>query len=344
MRKLTVLCVLSAVVVMVMATGTASAFEGGGKMPSEAPLISPGVHYTASLSNRKEEANYAGSDQVAIWQLGPVSTHDKLVVNWHALPFAHSSSFPVDLAFVENVDDYSWGTAFGNALRAYEDDEASGIYGLSGSGTARTEITVQNSSSTDYLEFFSGSSKTETKDFETFLYDFSVEPPRHFLALTLTPVTQLPTNGVIEGAVVDALGLPAPDGLVFGLTATWGKGGVANYTASTVGGHLTFALALPESAVGQRATIAVGRGADAGFQAAAARTAANIKPALVPPPPPPSACETVSAELLPLERHLHRLRSHAKRARGRAVRKLRHRAHAVGQDVGKLKHRKRAVC
>jgi hypothetical protein len=340
MRKLTVLCVLSAVVVMVVATGTASAFEGGGKMPSEAPLVSPGAHYTASLGNRRDEANYVGSytsadAQVAIWKLGPVSTHDVITVNWHALPFAHHSGFPVRMKLAENVDDYSWGSTFGSAEKSYE---------LSGSGSARTEITVQNSSTSDYLEFFSQSYETESEHFETFPYDFSVEPPKHFLALTLTPVTSVATNGVIEGTVIDALGLPAPDGLVFGLTATWGKGGVANYTASTVGGHLTFGLALPASAVGERATIAIGRGADAGFQEAAARTSAKILAPVVPPPPPPSACETVSAELLPLERHLHRLRSHAKRARGRAVRKLRHRAHAVGQEVGKLKHRKRVVC
>src|SRR5258707_12716092 len=96
----------------------AAAFEGGGRKPSEAPLIAFGQHYTGQLNNHKDDANYTnGSNTVAIWHLPPVSSRDELVVNWHVLPFSRSgySGFPICMTVAQGIDDFSWGSTFGSA-------------------------------------------------------------------------------------------------------------------------------------------------------------------------------------------------------------------------------------
>ena len=88
--------------------------------------------------------------QVAIWHLGPLSVHDQVVDQ-----LARAARSPTRAASrcgwssIENVEDFNWGSTFSEGqlrIRALE---------VSGSGTARTEITVQNSSANDYLEFYS---------------------------------------------------------------------------------------------------------------------------------------------------------------------------------------------
>lgn len=338
MKKLTVL-VCTLVGAGLVLAATASAFDGGGRKPSEAPLIAFGQHYAGQLNNHKADANFGGYNEVAFYRLPPVSTRDVVTVNWHALPFTRESRFPVCLILVQGIDDFNWGTIYDQAPDC---SERGPTYSLPGSGTAATAITVQNTDSgSTYLEFISGAGYTEPSKLETFPYDFTVEAPRHFLGLSLSPLTRVPANGVIEGTVLDANGLPAPDGLVFGLTATWGRNGVASYTTATVGGHLAFQLALPESAIDERATIAVGRGADAGFQAAGARMGVNVKP---PVAAPPSACELRTSRAHSLARQLHRLKRHASQASGRARRHLRHRAHGVGKQLAQAQKKAAAVC
>ena len=48
------------VCVSAIGAGSAAAFEGGGRSPSVAPLITYGQHYSGTLDNRKEDANYGG--------------------------------------------------------------------------------------------------------------------------------------------------------------------------------------------------------------------------------------------------------------------------------------------
>ncbi len=42
----------------------ASAFEGGGRKPSEAPSFTVGQHYTGQLNNHENDANYSGYREV----------------------------------------------------------------------------------------------------------------------------------------------------------------------------------------------------------------------------------------------------------------------------------------
>ena len=170
--------------ILIAALGIASpaaAFEGGGRKPSEASTINWGQHYTGQLNNRKEDANYGGDAEVAFWRLPPVSTHDQVVINWHALPFTKRSGFPVYMILVQGVDDFSWGGRFAGATE-YEFSDA--VNKLSASGSAQTTITIQNADATSsYLEFFALGGQSSPDQFETYPYDFSVEAPRHFLSL-----------------------------------------------------------------------------------------------------------------------------------------------------------------
>lgn len=306
----------------------ATAFEGGGRKPSEASLIAWGQHYTGQLNNHREDANYTtGEKEVAIWRLPPVSTRDTVVVNWHALPFTHSTSYPICLMLVQGVNDFSWGSTF-NGGSCYEP----GGYSLSGSGTAATSITIQNTdSSATYLEFWARAGETQPSYFETYPYDFSVEPPRRFLGLALAPKSKVHANGAISGAVTLVDGTPAPDGLPFSLSVTWGSNGIASYAATTVGGRVTFPLSLPESAFHQHAVFLVSHGADATYQAVTGRLAANVTPPVASAAE--IACEKARQRAQTLSRQYARLKSHARFARGATRRRLHRRTSRVGRKL-----------
>jgi hypothetical protein len=326
-----VVAVLSLAVAMLGLAAGASAFEGGGRKPSEAPLVIYGQHYTGQLNNHKSDANYNGRSEVALWRLPPVSTHDLVTVNWHVLPVTHGSGFPVCMALVQGVDDFSWGGVFGN-FGYYSCGESGPVYGVSGSGSARTSITVQNTDAgSTYLEFFSDAETETPSSLETYPYDFSVEAPRHFLGLAIAFKKRVHANGAIGAAVTLANGLPAPDGLVFGLTVTWEHNGIASYVASTSGGRLAFPLALPESAVHERPTFVVSHGTDAEYQAVSARLRAQVTPAQATAAE--VACAKATQHAHVLARQHRRLEKNAARARGAARRRLRRRARHVGREL-----------
>lgn len=321
----------------------ASAFEGGGRKPSEAPLIVFGQHYTGQLNNHKDDANYNASQEVALWRLPPVSTHDQVVVNWHVLPRTRESGFPVCMVLAQGVDDFSWGSVFGSTTQYRSCTESGPAYSVSGSGTAQTAITVQNTDAANsYLEFYSYAGIENPASQETYPYDFTVESPRHFLGLAITPKTKVHANGAIRAAVTLASGLPAPDGLPFGMNVTWGDDGVASYLASTVGGQIIFPLALPESAVYKNATFEIGHGADASFQAVNAKLRAQITPAKATAAE--LACRQATQRTHALARQVKRLKRNARFARGASKRRLKHRARHLGKQWRGARSQAQAAC
>jgi hypothetical protein len=339
----TISATVAIAIVLAATAATACAFEGGGRIPSEAPTIGWGQHYTAQLNNHKDDSNYNGDQEVAFWRLPPVSTHDQIVVNWHGLPFSHSSGFPVCMILAQGINDYNWGSTFGSTSDGYC-PERTGVYRLSGSGTAATSITIQSTDSADtYLEFFAESETTEPARLETFPYDFSVEAPRHYLNLTIPPFTEVTANGIVHASVTGANGLPAPDGLIYGLTVRWHDGGIATYAAPSIGGQVAFQLALPESALKQSAGFIVGRGADAEYQAVESPV---LKAKVTPPvlPAPSSACKKATSHAHALARQHHRLQSHARRARRFAKRKLNHRARHAARELRSARSAAASAC
>jgi hypothetical protein len=318
MRKLALAGVVCAVALAAF-SGEANAFVGGGRSPSTAPLISWGQHYIGELSNRAEDANYSGSEQVAFYRLPPVSTHDLLTVDWHALPFTHDNGdFPVRMILAQGLNDYNWGPEFSSA--AFDE----GYYALSGSGTAQTTITVGNSDTATYVEFYANATAEEQKNFESYPYDFSVEAPRHYLTLNFPGVETVAANGQLHASVTNAVGQPAPDGLVYTLTANWQNNGVWIGTAASAGGQLTFQLALPEAAWNKSVRFIVSRPPDAEFQAVEA-PAIRSKVTTPVAPAPSAACTEATARAHTLARQRRRLQAHMHRARGRAKHRLRHR-------------------
>lgn len=358
MRRLALLCLACAVAVAAN-SGSAIAFEGGGRSPSAAPPIEWGQHYAALLNNHKDDANFTSEyATVAFYKLPPVSTRDVVTVNWHELPrTGNSSSFPVCLVLVQGVDDFSWGSTFDRMTGGYcYSSNSSGVYAVSGSGTARSEITVQLSdSSSTYLEFYAGAGTTEPAGLETYPYDFSVEPPRHALTLSVAPVTSVATNGQIHASVAGVTGLPAPDGQAYTLTATWGRAGAWTGTATSLGGQLGFQLSLPESAQNEYVDFVISRPADSQYQAIqSSEFTAKVTAPPAPPPPaatkapkakkPSAACKNATSKLQALARQRHRLQRHLPLSYGRAKRRLRHKLRHVTGAWHEAQAKAETVC
>jgi hypothetical protein len=320
--------------------GPAAAFEGGGRMPSQAPLVVPGQHYVGQLTNRADDANFGNAYQVALWRLPPLTVRDVVYVDWHSVPSTSSPShFPVCMTFAQGVDDFNWGSRF-EAANDYSCDDNGPTYELSGSGTARTALTVQETNAnSSYLEFYTFAFEKEPTEFEAFPYDFTVHPPQHYLGLALKPVKRVRADGILYASATLANGQPAPDGLAMNLTVTWLGGGSAAYAATSVGGGAAFQLALPETAFGEQATFVVSHPADGTYvEAASPRLRANVAR------PGPAPCDLAKRRKLSLTRQLTRLNRRANHARGANRRSLRRRAHRTARKLRAAKAQVRALC
>jgi hypothetical protein len=322
-------------------SSSASAFEGGGDSPSAAPTIEVGHSYTGQLNNHRDEANYGGMAEVAFWRLPPVSTRDVVTVDWHSVPFTHYlGEYPLCMTLVQGIDDYSWGSVFEKRDSCDNDGP---YYELSGSGTAHTEITVQETTTnSSYLEFFVYANRIDQNDYESFPYDFTLGPILHYLDAALKPVERVSATGVIRAAANLSNGQPAPDGLPFNLTVTWDNGGIATYSATTSGGVATFQLALPETAFGKTATFVASHSADGTYQSA--ETPKLTVKVAKPKTPPPSACELAETRALVLKRQFKRLRHNARRAFGPRKRRLNRRANRVKRRLGAARREVAALC
>jgi hypothetical protein len=337
MRKVP-FAVTAVMIVVLSATSAASAFEGGGRKPSEAPLITVGQHYSATLNNHQDDSNYAGYREVAIWHLPPVTTRDVIVVNWDAASYTgEPGRFPICLAFAQGINDFNWGEVFEDTLDNYRCNQ------LSGSGSARTELVAQETNSnSSYLEFSSYAGYSEPSRYETFPYSFTVEPILHYLAVAMRPVKRVAATGIVRATANLATGQPAPDGLPFNLAVTWPGGGVASYTAVSSGGLASFQLALPETAYGRSATFEVSHPVDGTYQAVAAPKL-QVKVAR-PKAPPPSPCLLAERQVLSLKRTYHRQRRRAARVRGAARGVLHRRAAQTKRKLRAAKGRADRAC
>jgi hypothetical protein len=341
MRK-AIAAIAAVSVVASVVPSPALAFEGGGRKPSEAPLVTIGQHYTGQLNNHKDDANFGGYEEVAIYRLPPLTTHDVVTIDWHGTPFTRGSGFPVCLVLAQGIDDFNWGTIY-DQVNDDRCDEYGPGYGLSGSGTARTQITVQDTNaSSSYLEFASYAGSTSVSELETFPYDFTVEPVLHYLAAAIPPVKRVSAGGVLHATANLATGLPAPDGLPFSLSVTWPGGGVASYTAASAGGSVGFQLALPETAYGKQATFVVSHPADGTYQAV---TTPKLEALVAKPKPvPPSPCVLAERRELSLTRQFKRIKRHANRAHGVARRNLNRRARQAKRKLNGARVKAEAAC
>jgi hypothetical protein len=343
MRRFFAVAAISVAAVLAIAS-SASAFEGGGRKPSEAPLITVGQHYTGQLNNHKDDANYGGNQVVAIWRLPPVTTRDVIAVDWHSVPYTERpGEFPICMIFAQGIDDFNWGGVFGDTRSHNHCYENGPIYELSGSGTARSLITVQETNvNSSYLEFYADAQYESPSDFETFAYDFTVQPPLHYLGLAITPVKRVSASGILRATANLASGLPAPDGLTFSLAVTWTGGGSASYTGVSSGGVVSFQLALPETAYGNQAAFVVSHPADASYQGVTSPKA-EAKVAK-PKPPGPTPCSIAESRALTLKRQFKRLQRHARQSRGPARVALHRRATHVKRKLRAARAKAASAC
>lgn len=305
-------------------------------MPSQAPLITPGQHYTGNLSNRADDANFGGEVQVALWRLPPLIARDVLYVDWFAVP---PQSLSLCLTFVQGIDDYNWGARF-DAATWFECEAGGGpAYTRSGSGTARTAITVpETNAGSSFLEFYTSARETDPARFGLLPYVFTVHPPLHHLSVALKPVKRVSADGLFYATATLADGQPAPDGLGLNLAVTW-PGGSATYASETLRGGAAFRLTLPRSAHGERATFVVSRPADGAYlEASSPSLRANVKE------PGPTPCDLAKRRKLSLTRQLTRLNRRANQARGANRRDLRRRAHRTARKLRGAKGQVRALC
>lgn len=340
MRKAVSAVAMVAVFVLGIAS-SAAAFEGGGRSPSQAPTIAVGQHYTGQLNNHRDDANYGGYKQVAFWRLPPVSTRDVVTIDWHSVPFTkYPGNYPLCMTLAQGIDDFNWGSVFEQRDGC---DTSGPFYELSGSGTAHTEITVQESTTnSSYLEFYVTAEETEPADFETYPYDFTLGPILHYLDAALKPVERVSATGIIRATVNLATGQPAPDGLPFNLTVTWDNGGIATYSGVTSGGVASFQLALPETAFGKSATFVASHPADGNYQAV--ETPKLTVKVARPKPPPPSPCDLAETRALVLKRQFKRLKQNARRAKGAQKRRLNRRAKRVKRRLGATRREAATLC
>jgi hypothetical protein len=337
------------VCVLAVGAGSASAFTGGGRSPSEAPLITYGQKYIGELDNHQADANYTvgNGSTVAIYKLPPLSTRDQITVNWQEAPDTDEGGFPVRMLLLQGINDFNWGELFGDV--AYHCcGEAP--YEVSGSGTAQTAITVQSTDSTSsYLLFYATAYReaSEPTRLENYPYNFSVEPPRHYLGLSLGSVSKVAANGYLHATATLVTGAPVPDGSPFTLTATWSGGGVYTVGATSVAGQITFPLAMPETAFGKDVEFVATSAATSEYQAAASTKiyAEVTKPPAPPPPPKPvDICTPATNKAHAWARIYKRRMKNAERARGRSRRRLLHDAHTAERKFIAARAAKKAAC
>jgi hypothetical protein len=82
-------------------------------------------------------------------------------------------------------------------------------------------VAQETNSSSSYLEFSSYAPREEPSRYETYPYNFTVEPVLHYLSVATRPVKRVAATGTINATANLATGLPAPDRLAFNLYVTW---------------------------------------------------------------------------------------------------------------------------
>jgi hypothetical protein len=229
-----------AAVVLALVLLPSAAFAGGGLKPSEAPLVTVGQSYFGdSLSHGRNSSD----GPMDLWRLPPLLASDVMTIAWTA-----TGQYAPELCLAQDVDDYSWGSQLCNGSERF---------GVGRSGSTRTTIQAKAATSAPFLEFapeccVSGSAP----------YNFTVESIQHAIGVGLLSRLHIRTSTVLVATANLSDGAPVPDGLPFYLNASWPGSGGVQYTASSVGGQVSFPVLLPPATAGQEVSFTVTRPAD----------------------------------------------------------------------------------
>jgi hypothetical protein len=297
---------LAAVALAMLALPQADAYAGGGASIASAPTVVFGQHTFGTTETGTYQCYPA-----EFWNLS-LGAGDQVTIDWASVNRYYAYKAYI---YPAGTTDFSINNV--SPLENFYLGENNHAEGVFATGTAGSYPLI----------FVSGSCNTKTPG----PYDFTVTD-QHSLVATLKQYLHIKTTTVISASASLASGAPAPDGLVFTLTASWPGGGTASYNAASAGGALTFPLALPETAKGKKATIIVTRPADAQFLAAKSAQL-EVPVGRGSPPVVASPCALASRHARAVGRRYRRLKAHAAAARGANRRRLRNRAHRVARQL-----------
>jgi hypothetical protein len=263
----------------------ASAFAEGGKTIATAPPVVYGQQEFGNIAMGQEYPEKGcgflggGTYRDQFWTIN-ATAGDLLTIDWGGAGNMKLWLYPV------GTTDY---TVFNYETVAEQEQNANGKnqlqYTVPVSGIMPLEFSVCD---------YGGANEAPGP------YNFTVTA-QHSLSVSLPSRENILPNSVVNGSAALSSG-PAPDGMVFTLTASWGNGS-ASYTAPSVGGGLSFQLALPEETVGQTVTLALSRAADAEY---VAPKTAEIRTQVVRPKPEPApVAPVVHHRRRPLKCHKH---------------------------------------
>lgn len=337
---------LAALTLIALASVPAAPAADAGRKPSAAPTVSPGQHYSGQLDDNVDHANYGTHYSVDLWRLPALISHDVVTVDWHVAPDS-GGRFPVCLVLAENVDDFNWGSRFGEVGAGDFCTEEGPVYRVAGSGTARTAITAQQASANStYLEFFA-EAYNESAPYATYPYDFTVGSIQHYISLTFLPVPSIATTTPLAATATLTTGAPVPDGTLFNLVASWET--PVNeathqriYTAPSSSGQIVFPLNLPASAGNKTVSFTVSRPPDSQYQGVSTGTVE------IPVEKVTAAasgnCAKARRKVRRVARRRKRLAHLAHRARGAKRRRLHRRTRRLRRKLRGARKRARRAC
>jgi hypothetical protein len=217
-----------------------TAAAAGGKSIASATPVAYGVQQfgnTADDQFLKESCSFWADGWRSYWSLA-VTAGDLVTINWEGVPSTELKLMPI-------------GTTDFNLFQTNPVLSES----LSSNGKNQAQYTVPQTGVMPLYFRLCGE--------EPGPYDFLVTT-QHGLAVSFPPRENIRTTSLVYGGASLSNGAPAPDGMTFTLTATWPSGS-ATYSAASVGGGLSFQLALPEEAEGQTAKLAISRPSDSQY-------------------------------------------------------------------------------
>lgn len=318
------LLLLPLVVTLVLSM-TAFASAEGSKTVAGAPVIPFGQQQFGNLNNGAVTHNSCESDVYTEWWTLNVSAGDHVRIDWEAQQLEYTAL----LVYPPGTTDYTYPNTnpiLKQELNSNNKNEA--IVEATADGSLPVAFT-----SSDW-SCLSGTPGP---------YDFTASL-QHALAVALKPYTHIRTNTLVSASVRLANGAPAPDGLAFNLTVSWGNNESATYAATSSGGGVSFPMALPEAAKGQTASLVVSRPEDSQFLAAESGKVVAKVGRGQEVVPVPSRCELAMQHARTLARQHRRMQLHARHARGANKRRLRHRARVVGRKLRAARAHAAAIC
>ena len=301
-----------AALALIVASGASAA---GGATIASAPIVPFGVHEFGTTATGEYDCGPG-----EYWNV-TIQPSDQITIDWETAQEEYAYKVAI---YPVGTTDYSINNVY--PLETYY---------LGNNNKAEAVFTSGTGGTFPIVFIGSGCGNTHAGP-----YDFTITDQRAIL-VSLAPHQNVNTNTTLTGTANLVNGAPVPDGLTFNLEVSWGDGN-ALYSATSVGGVLSFPLALPESAIGDTASFVVTRPGDSQYQAV--KSGVLESRVAKPRVPAPSACELARSEAHTLGKRYRRLRAYLRYRRHRASRRLHHRTALARRAFKRAQAKAGAAC